>query len=96
MLSYAVLSAEYGFSDTTETVIALLVMGANPEGYQGYARRRGQEGRQIRVVHSSAPRNTVKISQSQVSLLALQGPGHRRAQHRGEADGRGVRDNTTL
>ena len=32
VLSYAVLSGEYGLSDTTETVIAPLAMGANPEG----------------------------------------------------------------
>ena len=32
VLLYAVLSAEYGLSDTTETVIAHLAMGANPEG----------------------------------------------------------------
>ena len=32
MLSYAVVSADYSLSDTTDTVIALLAMGAKPTG----------------------------------------------------------------
>ena len=48
------------------------------------------------MVHSRAPRNAVNNSQSQASLLALQGPSRMRAQHRGEADNCGIRDNATL